>query len=604
MCGIAGFTGEDRSRIEQMTAALKHRGPDGTAVEVRHGISFGHARLAILDPRPEGNQPMWNTDRSALIVYNGEIMNFRELRERNTLQCRTGTDTEVLLELYRKFGMAFLPQVRGMYAFALFDITKKILWLARDPSGIKPLYITREEGDLSFASETRSLMAGMRNKPAINTKSLSHYLRLQYVPGPETLCEGIESLPPGTLLSLEHGKEHRSTIMSETEEYFFGSKTEWKERFPAIMDDAVREHLVSDRPVGIFLSGGMDSSIALHHMCNHAQKPVRTFTVRFEATEEEGQQRFNADANLAKQTAAHYGTEHHEVLLTAATCRDIFHDTARAIDQPNADTVATAQVLLSREAKQHVDVVLCGAGGDELFGGYPRYRVARLLSALRPLPSAFRSLIAGVAGFPRDVLKLQPGPPLAERLLCRPEQECTSIIHGSWFDPLAARSLFQERYPQDHSSIRSFMEFDRKLWLVDESLRLMDGTTMSCGLEARIPFLDPRVIAAALATPAPWHATMCQTKALLKDTYRPLLPPHLFSLPKASFYPPMAKWIRRQASPIVAEALEHSRIHEYFNVEILRTLFQEHTQHKTYSLHPLMSVATLAAWFDAVYDAA
>jgi len=338
-------------------------------------------------------------------------------------------------------------------------------------------------------------------------------------------------------------------------------------------------------------------------MCHHAQKPVRTFTVRFEATEEEGEERFNADANLAKLTAAHYGTEHHEVMLTAATCRDIFHDTARAIDQPNADTVATAQVLLSREAKNYVDVVLCGAGGDELFGGYPRYRVARLLSALHPLPSVLRSSIGSICGFPSDVFALEPGPLLAERLLCRPEQECASIVRGSWFNPRAARELFEDRYPHRHQNLRSFMEFDRKLWLVDESLRLMDGTTMSSGLEARIPFLDPQVIAAALVTPAQWHTSLRRTKALLKDTYRPLLPEHLFTLPKASFYPPMAKWIRRQASPIVEEALEHRRIREYFDVERLRLLFSAHKQHETYALHPLMTVSTLAAWFNAVYDA-
>lgn len=605
MCGIAGFSGEDRDRIEQMTQALKHRGPDGNAVFIGQGISLGHARLAILDPRPVGDQPMWSDDKSVVIVYNGEIYNYRELKEREGFQCTTGTDTEVLLKLYQRHGIGFVKDLIGMFAFALYDTKKKTWHLARDPSGIKPLFVATPMNQLHFASEMRSLMTALAKKPALNLAALSQYMRLQYVPGPTTMCEGIESLPPGTILTWKDGRETRQSFATTVEHPHFPSPQEFTNAFPAMMDKAVKDHLVSDRPIGIFLSGGMDSSIVLHHMNAHAAKPIKTFTVRFEATEEEGAKRFNTDADLAALTAKHYGTDHHEIFLTAELFRSLYHDTARALDQPNADHVSVAQFLLAREAKKHVDVVLCGAGGDELFGGYPRYRVARVLEALRFIPPGLRAIAGSIRGYPVDVLRLAPGPMLAERLLARSPQEISAIARGNWFDASATTDLFAERFTQQKNAdaLRAFMEFDRGLWLVDESLRLTDATTMASGLEARVPFLDPRIIAASHGTKSQWHVTMRRTKALLKDTYRSILPPHLFTLSKSSFYPPLAKWLRRESSPLVEEMLGHARIKEYINVTVVRDLFEKHKRKEVYALHTLSTLIQLQHWFDTVYDA-
>lgn len=604
MCGIAGFAGNDKEKIERMTSALRHRGPDGNATETMEGASLGHARLAILDPRPAGNQPMWNDDRTVAIVFNGEIFNYRELKEKHGLTCRTGTDTEVLLKLFERSGMDFVRELNGMFAFAIFDTRTRTWHLARDCSGIKPLFIAYENGKLHFASEMRCLMHGLSAKPALNMTSLSRYLRLQYVPGPETLCEGIEQLMPGTILTWKDGKEERRTFSQNIPTQSFKNAAEFKAGFPSTMDDAVRDHLVSDKPVGIFLSGGMDSSIVLHHMSRHAQKPLRTFTVRFDATEEEGAKRFNTDADLARMTAAHYGTEHTEILLTAADYRELYRDTARALDQPNADSVSVAQYLLSHHAKKHVDVVLSGAGGDELFGGYPRYRIARVLEALRFIPPSLRSIAGGLLGQPSDVLRMHPGPALAERLLARSVDEGNLIVRGDWFDSAATTRLFAERFAHLNTPdpIRTFMEFDRHLWLVDESLKLADGVTMAHGLECRIPFLDPRVIDASNDIPSSKHVTLRTTKALLKETYRPILPAHLFTLKKASFYPPLAKWIRRECAPLVEESLEHPRIRELFETDRLRKLFDDHRAHRGYNLHGLSTVMQLSNWFDTVYD--
>lgn len=602
MCGIAGFSGQDPERIERMTKALVHRGPDGNAVSTCPGASLGHARLAILDPRPVGDQPMWNKEKTIAIVYNGEIFNYRELRDREGFTCETTTDTEVLLKLYERHGLAFLPRLRGMFAFGIFDTRDRSWKLARDTSGIKPLYISIQGGELFFASEMRAILAGLKTKPSLNLTSLSRYMRLQYVPGPETLCDGIESMPPGMTLTWKDGKATRGTFAPDAVQTPFASKRAFSEAFPALMGQVVKDHLISDRPVGIFLSGGMDSSIVLHHAAAATTGTVRTFTVRFDATADEGAARFNTDAELAALTSAHYGTEHTEVLLTAEMQRDLYRETVRSLDQPNADTVSVAQFLLARIAKQSVDVALTGAGGDELFGGYPRYRITKILHALRAIPGPLRSLGGTMIGQPSDVLGMHPGAALAERLLARPGSEIKAFAKGTWFDASATSALFDSRFPTSSDPIRSFMEFDRHLWLVDESLRLVDGTSMGSGLEARVPFLDPRIIAAAHATPGGWHVGWKRTKRLLKDTYRPILPAHLFSLPKASFYPPVAKWLRREAATLIDEALEHPRMREYFDLDVVRTLALEHRERRAYHLHTLSSLIQLGYWFDEVYD--
>jgi asparagine synthase (glutamine-hydrolysing) len=603
VCGIAGIAGSERAVIEAMTRSLEHRGPDGNAVWTGNGASLGHCRLAILDPSPRGDQPMWNDDRTVAIVFNGEIYNYRRLRDDEGLRCRTGTDTEVILKLYEKHGMAFIHRLRGMFAFALYDARGDSWHLARDAGGIKPLFVAYPEGRLAFASEMRALMAAFRTKPPLDTRSLSRYLRLQYVPGPRTMCQGIEQLPPGTVLEWKNGKETRSAFAPE-ERAAVASKTDFRERFPAAMDAVVKDHLVSDKPVGIFLSGGMDSSIVLHHMAANASGPVRTFTVRFDATEEEGAARFNADADLAAMTAKHYGTEHTEVLLTAEDFLAEYANTARALDQPNADHVSVAQFVLARKAKESVDVVLNGAGGDELFGGYPRYRIARVLRTFGAVPGPLRALAGSAFGYPADVLRMSPGPALAERLLARDPGECREIARG-WFDPSATTDLFTQRFARlgVREPVRAFMEFDRGLWLVDESLRLGDATTMGSGVETRVPFVDPRIAAWSLATPASWHVTARRTKALLKDTYRGILPEHLFTLKKASFYPPLAKWLRREASPLAEALPDHPRIRELFDHDVVARYVAEHKERRIYRLHALSSLIQLAHWFNTVYDA-
>lgn len=605
MCGIAGFIGENKARIERMTQALIHRGPDANATEVTSGVSFGQARLAILDPRPEGNQPMWNENHTVVIVYNGEIFNYHALKTAEKFRCRTGTDTEILLKLYEKYGIDFVQYLRGMFAFGLYDTTTATLHLVRDQSGIKPLYLASIDGAMHFASEMRSLMTAFTKKPTLNIRSLSRYLRLQYVPGPETMCEGIESLNPGTIVSINRGREMRKKFTTAVAPMTFKNPADFREYFPTLMDAVVRDHMIADRPIGIFLSGGMDSSIVLHHMATASEKPVNTFTVRFEATKEEGSKRFNTDADLATLTAKHYQTNHTELLLSAEEFKNSYRETALALDQPNADSVSVAQFLLSRLAKKSVDVVLTGAGGDELFGGYPRYNIARILKNAAWIPPAIRSRGAKILGYPSGIAEMSVGPELMERLLARKINEWQPLIKGNWFasDDTTEWFKYQWKTHESPDVIRTFMDTDRTTWLIDESLRLVDGTTMGSGLEARVPFLDPLIIAASEGTQTNWHVGYRQTKMLLKDTYRSILPEHLFTLKKSSFYPPLAKWLRRESASLIDEALENPRIKEFFNTGELRKLADAHKSKQSYHLHVLHAIIQLKHWFEGVYDA-
>jgi len=606
VCGIAGFIGEDQDLIERMTNALRNRGPDGFGVSVREGVSLGSARLAILDPRPEGNQPMWNDDQSVGIVFNGEIFNFKELRTNHGLQCKTNTDTEVILRLYEKEGIDMVKKLRGMFSFGIYDTRSKTLHVARDPSGITPLFYTMIANQFHFASETKALLRAYDQKPPINPTALSLYCRFQYLPRPFTLLPDIKAVEPGSLLIVQGNNVTMKQWNNESYDYGRLSANEFKKEFPGLMQQVVTDHLISDRPLGLFLSGGLDSSICLHHMQQAGHKPIKTFTARFEV--EEQSEKFNRDADLARETAKHYGTDHHELTVTATMYRDAYKDCAAALDQPNANVTAVTQYLLAKFAKQQVDVVLTGNGGDELFGGYPRYRIVHLLTMLRAMPAGARAFIARLAGLPPDVLRMEPGDALMERLNNQSIEQWESLVKGTWFDASATSKWVQERYAPLATlpPLAAAMEYNRLSWLTDEALRMTDGTSLGSGLEARVPLLDQRVIQIAHQTRPQDHVSLFQTKRLLRETYQTLsgvegLPSHLFNVPKSGFFTPLAKWFRRECKSLIDEMLESEHLAPYFDLEAVRKVAAQHHTGEKYSLHTLAMLTQLHCWFETVY---
>lgn len=602
MCGICGCTSASQAAVNAMVSCLGHRGPDAKNTWVQAGMSFGHTRLAILDPTPAGVQPMQSSTGNTTIVFNGEIYNFKALVQQFNLQVSTKTDTEVLLKLYEKIGIECIQHLRGMFAFALFDHTKEVLYIARDSHGLKPLYYAQQEGVLYFASETKALLKALPSKPTINTEALSLYVRHRYVPTPYTLLSGVQSVKPGEVLQWSNGalktiqvyRSHPSNSYSPVK----------KQGIKQVMQQSVAAHLVSDKPVGLFLSGGLDSSICLYHMRQAGVQNIQTFTVRFAIEPGEGEQKFNADATIAKRTAELFKTNHTELLVTAKDCADAYAQTTRFLDQPNANPTAVVQYLLSKKAKQQVDVVLTGIGGDELFGGYGHYRVASILQALQWVPPAMRSSLGTLIGRSSDLWQKELGAPFIERMRIMPSNKATALLAGNWFQPNSNTHYIQQQFAaiKSTNTVHTIMEYDRLGWLVDEALRLADGSTMGAGLEARTPFLDKNVLALAYNINPVKHTTFNTTKALLRRAYKDVLPLEVVQLRKAGFFPPFAKWLRRDCKVLLDETLESTYLQPYFNKEAVRTLAAKHHTGEQYAFHELTMLIQLHYWFKEVYD--
>lgn len=603
MCGICGCTAVNKTAVSAMVSALGHRGPDAQNTWVQHGVSFGHTRLAILDPTPAGVQPMHSTSGNTTIVFNGEIYNFKALIQQFNLQVTTRTDTEVLLALYEKIGIECIQYLRGMFAFALFDHVKNTVYLARDPHGLKPLYYTQQGSILYFASETKALLKALPNRPSINAEALSLYVRHRYVPCPHTLLNGVYSARPGEVLQWSNGALKTLQVYRSHPNKPYSPVT--PQGIKNVLQESVAAHLVSDKPIGLFLSGGLDSSICLYHMREAGVTNIKTFTVRFAIEPGEGEEKFNADATIAKRTAGLFETDHTEITITAKDCAAAYAEAAYFLDQPNANPTAVVQYLLSKKAKQAVDVVLTGIGGDELFGGYGHYRIARILQLLQWVPPAMRSSIGSLFGKSSDLWQTALGAPFIERMRIMPANKANALLAGDWFADSMNTQNIQQHYAaiKSHNTVHAIMEYDRLGWLADEALHLADASTMGAGLEARTPFLDTNVLALAHTINPAKHSTLKTTKALLRNAYADVLPVEVVQLRKAGFFPPFAKWVRRDCKPLLDEALESTYLESYFNKSAMQSLAAKHHTGEQYAFHELTMLIQLHYWFKEIYNA-
>src|SRR5262245_25270023 len=374
MCGIAGQVASDgapieRRKIAAMGACLQHRGPDDAGIYVNGSVGFAHQRLSILDLSPAGHQPMSNEDGTVWIVFNGEIYNFEELRTRLSHHhvFRSRTDTEVIIHLYEELGLDCLPLLRGMFAFAIWDARVGCLILARDRVGKKPLYYAEDEGRLTFASELKALLVG-RPSPELDPIALHHYLTFQYVPTPRSIFRGIAKLRPGHVLVWQAGSitDRPYWTLSYRKKRRHRTEQECQEEFLALLRESTRLRLVSDVPLGAFLSGGLDSSTVVALMSRLTSRPVQTFSIGFK------EDTFN-ELPYAREVARHLGTEHHEFVVEPSAM-DILPTLARVYDEPFADSSAIPTYYVSELSRQFVTVIVNGDGGDELLGGYPRYQ--------------------------------------------------------------------------------------------------------------------------------------------------------------------------------------------------------------------------------------
>jgi asparagine synthase (glutamine-hydrolysing) len=584
MCGIAGFLDPKRrsgdnalkALAASMAGALRHRGPDaqGVWVDADAGAALGHARLSIIDLSEAGAQPMHSANGRFVLSYNGEIYNAGELRaelERAGHKFRGHSDTEVLVEGFAAWGVgATAERTIGMFAFAVFDRKERVLTLARDRLGIKPLYWGRVDARVAFASELKALAALPEFAPEIDRQALAAYLCTGYVPAPASIYRGIHKLEPGSLLEIRADGETRGErywslldVATRGQAALLDiDDEEASERLEKLLTDAVTRRMVADVPLGVFLSGGIDSSIVTALMQANSSAPVKSFSIGFHEAE------YN-EATQAKAVAAHLGTDHTELYVTAAEAQSVVPKLPQIYDEPFADASQIPTFLVSEMTRKHVTVALSGDGGDELFAGYNRYGLGlRVAQALRFLPGPFASCLSSVIGAlppsawdrafgivpsgmrPRLVgEKLQKlAAVLGEeaddyyRTLVSPWGQAWSLVKGASRPEPAA---FSERVRARFDDELSWMQYaDSVTYLPDDILTKVDRASMAVSLEARVPLLDHRVVSFAWQLPEEFKIRDGQGKWLLRQLLHKYVPRKLVERPKMGFGVPIDAWLR------------------------------------------------------------
>ena len=617
MCGICGVVSRegsvDRDVLESMAEALFHRGPDSGGVELRDGVGLAARRLAIIDLET-GDQPLTNEDGSVIVVQNGEIYNYRELREQLVAKghrFRTKGDTEVLAHLYEERGTAFADALRGMFAVAVWDANRRRLVLARDRFGIKPLYYRLTSDGLSFASELKALLRRPDFSREIDAEAVQAFLAFSFVPAPLSIFRDARKLEPGTVLVWEADEASAVSIeryakptpspasRSESEDTL---AEELRER----LRDSVRAHLIADVPVGVLLSGGIDSC-TLAALAAEASPRISTFTIGYE-------ERSFDERPLARVLAARYGTDHHE-LVVQPDAAQLVGALAEAFDEPFADSSAIPTYLIAQLARRHVKVALSGEGGDELFGGYNYYsghvlarRFGPAATVLRPFVERLPTSTGNASSFDWRAkrwvraARLSPLERHAAWKSVFTPQERSELVRperlGS-FDPVA---FLRPHYAgtEGAEQLARLMGVDVAVFMVDDMLVKTDRASMAHSLEARVPILDPVVAELALALPTRLKVRGLAKKRLLRRAVEPLLPREILDAPKRGFSAPVGAWLRDELQPFTRDVLSAASIERqgFFRPEVVTRLIDDHAAGTHDNSRKIWSLLTFSLWFD------
>ncbi|KXK01485.1 MAG: asparagine synthase [Acidobacteria bacterium OLB17] len=592
-------------------------------------VALGMRRLSVIDLKT-GDQPVFSEDGTVVVMMNGELYNYREVREelaKDRIMFVTRTDTEILPHLYKKYGDAFIDRVNGMYAFSLWDLAKKRLLLVRDRFGEKPLYYGVFDSKLIWASELKALIAHPSVKPELDLNALRHYLSFDYVPAPLSIYKGIYKLPAAHMLVVENGeiKTRRYwDIVSEAAATASNggspasaqkrSLSERAEELREMLSDAVRMRLVSDVPLGILLSGGIDSSTVAAFAVRHATERVKTFSIGFE------EDSFD-ESRYARMVAKHLDTEHYEDRLSATTAGDLIEEIGGWLDEPLSDGSLIPTYLLARFVKGHVTVALGGDGGDELFAGYPMYRAHRITSLYRLLPGVVRTGLVqpAVEKLPvshrnlsfdykaKRFVRAAELPPVErhhswfgsflsddqEHLLTREVRESTNAdIYAD------AHRIFSESPVDD--ALAKMQYLDVNLYLAEDILTKVDRAAMRVSLETRAPFLDPRIADFAFSLPAKYKLRGSSGKVILKKAVEQMLPKAILDRPKKGFGIPIAAWLRGRLNPLLHEMLSPQRLREQgiFEPEYVAQMISAHEQGLASYHKELWTLLVFQLWGD------
>jgi asparagine synthase (glutamine-hydrolysing) len=631
MCGVTGalsLRGKllQAETLERMTAALRHRGPDDSGIWLNAGgtAGLGNTRLAVIDLSADGHQPMPDAGRQRWIAYNGEVYNYRTLREdllRRGVALRSGTDTEAILNLYAEQGANCLDRLRGMFAFAVWDELDRSLFLARDRLGKKPLYYYQDDDWFVFGSEIKAILAHPAASATrrVNAQCLPAYLTYGYVPTPDTLFEGIRSLPPGHWLRFRDGQaeiqRYWDPPLPASNDSASMSEADWSAGLLERLREAVRLRLVSDVPIGAFLSGGLDSSAVVALMAEMGAGRVKTFAIGF-SDEPSFDERLHA-----RRVAEYLGCEHHEFDVRARSF-DLVALLVRHHDQPFGDSSALPTYLVAQCARQHVTVALTGDGGDELFAGYDRFRAARLAETFHRLPAAGLAGRAGLAlaealpqgsgyrDLGRTAARFLRGAaqPLPERYLGWVgvmTSDVVAALTGSDFDP-AGHFAQYFRYSNGGDPVNALLDVNLRTYLPDDLLVKADRASMAASLEARSPFLDHELVEYAARIPLglKLRRSAGGAKHILKRAMAGRLPPEIIQRRKHGFGVPVGRWFREDLRDPMRETLLAPTAQQrgYLRPEAVRQMVDAHQRGDRDHGHALFTLLTLELWHQHYFD--
>lgn len=650
MCGIAGFwlaptnsSFDFQGDINRMIDAIHHRGPDGHGVWVDHGngLALGHRRLSIIELSDSGSQPMESLWKRYIVSYNGEIYNHLELRKlvQNShpeYTWRGSSDTETILATLDVFGIQkTLNLCIGMFAIAIWDIQNKQLFLARDRFGEKPLYYFCDGSQIIFASELKSLRSHANYRQSLNANGLSNYIKRGYVDEMNCIYSKTHKVTPGHFLSFsghddspdEHQYWSHASLVTKKQPYARKPFSEHSKQIENTLTDVIQSQMMSDVPLGSFLSGGIDSSLVTAIMQKNSLQPIKTFTVGFE------EDIYN-EARYAENIAKHLGTDHTSFILKEADALALIPDLASIYDEPFADYSQIPTILLAREARKHVSVVLTGDGGDEIFGGYNRYILApKIWRTYNALPSSLRKLMGNIL----SKFHTQANNPLLQSAINKfglsPQlllkaQKISNIMADSKnfeeiFDRLTStfenpQSILQQKYFQNLESLKGIdllasldpsrwmMLMDSLSYLPGDILTKVDRASMSASLETRAPFLDQRVVTQAAMLNLSSLIKNGNGKVVLRNILKTYIPSHHFDRPKQGFTIPLDKWLREELRDW-AEALLSEESIKKFNIlqyKMVRLIWEQHISHDFNHGAKLWTILMLQSWLETWGDAA
>jgi asparagine synthase (glutamine-hydrolysing) len=621
MCGICGFTWHDEGLIRSMAATLSHRGPDQDGFFCSERVSLGHRRLSIIDLSENGRQPMFNEDGSVVVVFNGEIYNFAELRselEQKGHVFSSRSDTEVIIHGYEEWGLKSIDRLRGMFAYALYDLKRTRLLLVRDRIGIKPLYYHYQDGNLRFASEIKALLEDPQVERRVNFQALYDYLGFEFVPAPHTMFDNIFKLPAGHYLLFENDEVSIEQYwdLSLQQDESITSFEEAVEKMRDHLDHAVKSHLVSDVPLGVFLSGGLDSSCIVALMRRHISGSLKTFTIGYE-------DKSFSELDYAEIVANHCQTDH-KVLMLDTLRPDYVEQTLYHLDEPMTDLSTVPLYLLCKQAREHVTVCLSGEGADESFAGYDRFKASRLNRWFGIMPAPIRR---DVIGRMVNLLPDQPQKKGAINMLKR-FVEGSNLDSGGehlrwqYFlnrnledklfdnsfkakiarDPFRQVREYSDKCDAGDDALNREIYLDMRFMMTDSVLMKVDRMSMASSLEIRVPLLDHVLVEYMASLPGDWKLKKLTTKYIFRAALEGLLPDKVIYRGKQGYSLPVKHLLRGDLHDYMVELINDSAvIRENMDHDYITTLIDEHCSMKQNHNHILWALINVAIWHNRFF---